>query len=100
MLFIVGFFVDVLFFFLFFFFVVVLIIVTNVIWVVASGSTGAGAWTASVGGAEADDPAAKASDSANGVGVGKNSSELSSRITPFSTRMRGRSIGISSTTTG
>jgi hypothetical protein len=28
----------------------------------------------------------KASDSANGVGVGRNSSELSSRITSFSTR--------------
>jgi hypothetical protein len=61
---------------------------------------GAGAWTAGAGGAEDDDPAAKASDSAYGVGVGRNSSELSSRITPFSTRMRGRSTRISLTTTG
>ena len=42
---------------------------------------------AGVGGAEADDPAVKASDSANGLGVDRNSSELSSRITPFSTQM-------------
>jgi hypothetical protein len=61
---------------------------------------GAKAWTTGAGDAEADDPGVKASDSANGVGVGRNSSELSSRITPFSTRMRGRSTGISSTTTG
>jgi hypothetical protein len=41
----------------------------------SSGSSppGAGAWDAGAGGAEDDDPAAKASDSANGVGVGRNS---------------------------
>jgi hypothetical protein len=96
LLFIVGFLVDVLLFFFLFFFVI-FIIVPRVVWVVASRSRG---WTAGAGGAEDDDPAAKASDSANGVDIGKNSSELSSRITPFSARMRGRSIGISSTTTG
>jgi hypothetical protein len=38
----------------------------------SSGSSppGVGAWTAGAVGAEDDDPAAKASDSANGVGVG------------------------------
>jgi hypothetical protein len=40
------------------------------------------------GGAEVDDLAAKASDSANGVGIGRSSSELSSRMTPCSTQMR------------
>ena len=49
---------------------------------------------------EDDNPATKASDSANGVGIGRKSSEMSSKMTPFSTRMRGKSIGISSTTTG
>jgi hypothetical protein len=91
-MFTVGFLVDVLFFFIIF------IIVTRVVRVVASRSRGLDCWCWR--GAEDDDPAAKASDSANGVGVGRNSSKLSSRITPFSTRMRGRSTGISSTTTG
>jgi hypothetical protein len=94
MLFFVGFIVEV---FLIFFFFVVFIIVTRVVRVVASR---AGAWTAGTGGAEADDPAEKASDSANGVGIGRNSSELSSRMTLFSTQMRGRSTRISLTTTG
>jgi hypothetical protein len=92
LLFIVGFFVDVVLLLFFFF-----IVVTRVARVVASGSR---AWTAGAGGAEDDDLATKASDSANGVGVGRNSSELSFRITLFSTRMRGRSTGISLTTTG
>jgi hypothetical protein len=55
---------------------------------------------AGAGGAEVDDLATKASDSANGVGVCRSSSKLSSRMTPCSTRMRGRSTGTSSTTTG
>jgi hypothetical protein len=46
-----------------------------------------------------DDPAAKARDSANGVGVGSCSSELSSRLITFSTRTEGRFAGASSTTT-
>jgi hypothetical protein len=55
----------------------------------SSGSSppGAGAWTAGVGGADVDDLAAKARDSANRVGVGRCSSELSSRMTTFSTWM-------------
>jgi hypothetical protein len=42
---------------------------------------------AGAGGADVDDLAAKASDSVNGVGVDSCSSELSSRMTSFSTRM-------------
>jgi hypothetical protein len=80
-----------------FFVVVILVIVIPK----SSGSSplGAGAWKAGAGGADVDDLAANARDSANGVGVGSCSSELSSRLTTFSTRMGGRSAGTSLTTT-
>jgi hypothetical protein len=44
-----------------------------------------GVTATSTGGAEDEAPATKACDSDNRVGVAKISSELSSKITPFST---------------
>jgi hypothetical protein len=93
---VVSFLVDV-FVSTFFVIVILIIVVSGVVGVVASG---AGAWKAGAGGADVDDLVVKARDSANMVGVGSCSSELSSRLTTFSTRMGGRSTGTSSTTTG
>jgi hypothetical protein len=76
---VVGFLVDVFLLS----FVVVIIVPESL----GSLPPGAGAWTAGAGGPDVDDLATKASDSANGVGVGSCSSELSSRMTTFSTRM-------------
>jgi hypothetical protein len=81
LLFIIGFFIDVLVLLLFFFFVVVFIIVTRVVRVVASGSR---AWAAGAGGAEADDPAMKASDSGWSLHV------------PFNTKCSCLTIGLTS----
>jgi hypothetical protein len=80
---VVGFLVDVFLFS----FIVVIILVIIVLESLGSSPPGAGAWTAGAGGPDVDDLAAKASDSANGVGVGSCSSELFSRMTTFSTRM-------------
>jgi hypothetical protein len=76
---VVGFLVDV--------FLLSFVVVIIVLGSLGSLPPGAGAWTAGAGGPDVDDLAAKASDSANGVGVGSYSSELSSRMTTFSTRM-------------